>query len=78
MDLTMLRQMSHHGCVDAMLEDALGQPADTTGKSAGVTAVGETATRNLAQILWPQKVSAQGTPIPLTHSDAAAALKSAL
>jgi hypothetical protein len=77
MDLTMLRQMSCRGRVDAMLEDALGQPADTPVISTGATAVGVIATRNLAQILRPQKASAQGAPIPLTFSNAAAALKNA-
>ena len=70
MDLTMLHQMSRHGHVDAMLEDALALSTDVTGIPVGVTAI-----RNLAQILWPKKVDADCVLTPLTLLEAASALK---
>ena len=69
----MLHQMSHYGCVDAMLEDTLVLSTDVIDISVGVTAI-----QNLAQIIWPKKVSTDCAPTPLTSLEAASALKNAL
>jgi hypothetical protein len=72
MDLTMLRQMSRRGRVDAMLKDALEPSTDGAAIPMEVTAI-----QNLAQILQPKDASIDCAPIPLAPTEIATALKNA-